>query len=251
MNGQQGGDPAKLTEAIVTLADSIRTLLLEWRLRPMPVDECTSTKSQPVNGRPPYGVMGPSVRSAVDLAEHHSTYGCCTGPNLTDGARLSEWTSRRAGGCRIAPDAHASGADARLGRIGTAGLSVLQTRILRLRLFNGVASALLVVFNAVIAVWPMVALNVTLTAINVFYIVRLARVRHDPQTFEVVEISPSGTYLKHLLHEFEADIQHFNPGFSDDDAARAEFGFLILSGAETVGLVLARKRRRWINAGRA
>src|SRR5215213_9047841 len=78
-----------------------------------------------------------------------------------------------------------------LGWVGSALLvySVLQTRILRLRLFNGVASALLVVFNAVIAVWPMVALNVTLTAINVFYIVRLARGRHDPQTFEVVEIS--------------------------------------------------------------
>ena len=29
-----------------------------------------------------------------------------------------------------------------------------------------------------------------LTAINVFYIVRLLRVRHDPETFEVVEISP-------------------------------------------------------------
>ena len=57
-----------------------------------------------------------------------------------------------------------------LGWVGSALLiySVLQTRILRLRLFNGVASALLVIFNAAIAVWPMVALNVTLTAINVF-----------------------------------------------------------------------------------
>jgi hypothetical protein len=36
-----------------------------------------------------------------------------------------------------------------------------------LRLFNGIASALLVIFNAAIAVWPMVALNVTLTVINV------------------------------------------------------------------------------------
>ena len=69
----------------------------------------------------------------------------------------------------------------------------------------------------------MVALNVTLTAINVFYIVRLATCSGTThRTLEVVEISPSGTYLKHLLHEFEADIQHFNPGFSDDDAARAE-----------------------------
>ena len=58
-----------------------------------------------------------------------------------------------------------------LGWVGSALLvySVLQTRILRLRLFNGVASALLVIFNAAIAVWPMVALNVTLTTINALY----------------------------------------------------------------------------------
>jgi hypothetical protein len=68
---------------------------------------------------------------------------------------------------------------------------------LRLRLFNGVASALLVIFNAAIAVWPMVALNVTLTAINVFYMVRLLGGRHDSRTFEVVEISPNEAYLKH------------------------------------------------------
>jgi hypothetical protein len=111
---------------------------------------------------------------------------------------------------------------------------------LRLRVFNGVASALLVIFNAAIAVWPMVALKVTLTAINVFYIVRLLRGRHDSRTFEVVEISPNEAYLKHLLHEFDADIQHFNPAFSGDDAAHTDLGLLILTGAEPVGLVLAR-----------
>jgi hypothetical protein len=100
-----------------------------------------------------------------------------------------------------------------LGWVGSALLvySVLQTRILRLRLFNGVASALLVIFNAAIAVWPMVALNVTLTAINVFYIVRLLPGRHDPQTFEVVQISPSEAYLKHLLHDFDADNSTLQP----------------------------------------
>jgi hypothetical protein len=81
---------------------------------------------------------------------------------------------------------------------------------------------------------------VTLTAINVFYIVRLLRGRHDSQTFEVVEISPNEAYLKHLLREFDADIQHFNPGFPGDAAAHTDLGFLILTGAETVGLVLAR-----------
>ena len=73
----------------------------------------------------------------------------------------------------------------------------------------------------------MVALNVTLTAINAFYIVRLLRGRHDSHIFEVVEISPNEAYLKHLLHDFNADIQHFNPGFSSDDAAQTDLGSLI------------------------
>jgi hypothetical protein len=41
----------------------------------------------------------------------------------------------------------------------------------------------------------------------------------------VVEISQNEAYLKHLLHEFDADTQHFNPGFSGDDAARTDLGF--------------------------
>ena len=123
-----------------------------------------------------------------------------------------------------------------LGWAGSALLvfSVLQTRILRLRIFGGVASAVLVIFNAAIAVWPMVAMNVVLTAINVFYIVRLLRTRHDPETFDVVEISPQEKYVRYLLNQFAADIQRFNPGFSADNAARADHGFLVLRGAETV-----------------
>jgi hypothetical protein len=129
-----------------------------------------------------------------------------------------------------------------LGWAGSALLvySVLQTRILRLRVLNGVASAVLAIFNAAIAVWPMVAMNLVLTAINAFYIVRLLRRRHDVETFEVIKVSPEADYLKYLLNEFHADIQRFYPGFSVDDAAHTEFRFLILRGAETVGVVLAR-----------
>jgi hypothetical protein len=80
-----------------------------------------------------------------------------------------------------------------LGWAGSARLvySVQQTRFLRLRLFNRVASALLV-FNAAIHVKPMVALNITLTAINGFYIVRLVRgSTHDSRSFEVVKVLPT------------------------------------------------------------
>jgi hypothetical protein len=129
-----------------------------------------------------------------------------------------------------------------LGWAGSALLvySVLQTRILRLRFFNCVASVLLLIFNAAIHVWPMVGLNLALTAINGFYIVRLVRGRHDSRSYQVVEVLPTEGYLRHLLHSFDTDIQRFNPGFSTSDADGAEFGSLILTGAETVGVVLAR-----------
>lgn len=128
-----------------------------------------------------------------------------------------------------------------LGWAGSALLiySVLQTRILRLRIYSSVASAVLVIFNAAIAVWPMVAMNLVLTAINVFYIVRLVRGRHNTRTFEVVEISPGEAYLSHLLQEFDTDIQRYNAGL-EDAAREAELAFLILTEAETVGMVLAR-----------
>jgi hypothetical protein len=129
-----------------------------------------------------------------------------------------------------------------LGWAGSALLvySVLQTRILRLRVLNGVASAVLTIFNAAIAVWPMVAMNLVLTAINAFYVGRLVRRRHDVETFEVIKVSPEADYLRYLLNQFHADIQRFNPGFSAEATARTDFGFLILRGAETVGVVLAR-----------
>ena len=129
-----------------------------------------------------------------------------------------------------------------LGWAGSALLvySVLQTRILRLRLFNCVASAVLVIFNAAIAVWPMVGLNVALTAINAYYIVRLWRGRHDLRTYEVAEVQPTEGYLRHLLHSFETDIRRFNPGFTPSEAVGAEFGYVVLTGADTVGVVLAR-----------
>lgn len=55
-----------------------------------------------------------------------------------------------------------------LGWFGSALLiySLIQARILRLRILNTVACLILIVFNLMIGVWPMVAMNVVLAAIN-------------------------------------------------------------------------------------
>ena len=74
-----------------------------------------------------------------------------------------------------------------LGWLGSALLiySLLQARILRLRVLNTVACVILIVFNALLAVWPMVAMNVVLAAINIVFIVRMLRERDDERTYAV------------------------------------------------------------------
>lgn len=116
--------------------------------------------------------------------------------------------------------------------------SLLQTRVLRLRALNLVASVVLVGYNAAIEVWPMVAMNAVIAGINVFHLTRLLRTRDDDATYEVVEVGPTEDYLRYVLRRHAADIERHNPGFVWDGAAAGASAFLVLRETETVGVVL-------------
>lgn len=128
-----------------------------------------------------------------------------------------------------------------VGWVGSAILvvSLLQTRLLRLRVVNLVGCVVLLAYNAVIQVWPMVGLNVVLAAINVFYLWRMLRTRHDDRTYAVVEVRPEDAYLNHVLTVHQDDIARTNPRFGFDPES-ADTAYLVLRGDETVGVVLAR-----------
>lgn len=129
-----------------------------------------------------------------------------------------------------------------LGWLGSAVLvfSLMQARVLRFRLINLAGSVLLVIFNALIPVWPMVAMNVVLAAINVWFIVKLARQRHDDAAYEVLEVNHDDAYLRHVLRVHSKDIRHFFPDAAWDGEVPGRSAFLIQRGDETVGVVLAR-----------
>lgn len=139
-----------------------------------------------------------------------------------------------------------------LGWAGSALLvhSLLQTGVLRFRVLNLAAAVVLVVFNALIAVWPMVAVNAVIAVINIWHLARLMRTRHDDRHYDVVPISAGEPYLRHLLHVHRRDISRFNPGVLASDGAGSDLAdpgtgerlaFLVLSGGETVGVVLAHR----------
>jgi hypothetical protein len=127
-----------------------------------------------------------------------------------------------------------------LGWAGSALLvfSLMQARVLRFRALNLVACVVLVVFNAAIEVWPMVAMNAVLCAINAYYLVKLMRDRHDQRAFSVIEVGPQDEYLTYILRRYGEEILAFQPDFVWDGAAPGRRAYLVLHGDETVGVVL-------------
>ncbi len=116
--------------------------------------------------------------------------------------------------------------------------SLLQTRILRLRLLNSIGCVVLIVYNGVLGVWPMVGLNLVLVGINAWFLRKLIATRHDTRTYSVVEVGDDSEMLAYVLEQHSNDIATFNPGFTKRSPGRV--GFLVLSGDEVVGIVLVR-----------
>ncbi len=118
--------------------------------------------------------------------------------------------------------------------------SLLQARVLRFRVLNLAATLILLLFNAVIEVWPMVGMNTVLAVINIGFIVRLLRERHDVESFEVIEVGTRDHYLRYVLATHDEDIRRFNPDLDWDPDRPDSHAFVLVKGDETVGVVLLR-----------
>ena len=128
-----------------------------------------------------------------------------------------------------------------LGWFGSALLvfSLLQARILRLRVLNTVACGILTVFNAILGVWPMVAMNIVLAGINTVFILRMLRERGDEQAYAVLQVREDDSYLRHFLDLYRTDIARFFPDF-DPEPAEGRSTYLVQHGDETAGVIVVR-----------
>jgi len=93
--------------------------------------------------------------------------------------------------------------------------------------------------NALVGVWPMVAMNVVLAGINIFFIVRMLRERDDDQAYAVLPVHEDDAYLTHFLGVHRADIDTFFRDFSaGSDTGRSTY--LVQHGDETAGVIVVR-----------
>jgi hypothetical protein len=121
--------------------------------------------------------------------------------------------------------------------------SLLQARVLRFRTLNTIGCLVLILFNAMLGVWPMVGMNIVLAAINVWFIVKLLGERHDEAAFEVLGVGLSDDYLRHVLRIHGEDVLRYQPDFLWDPEPDRDLAFIVMRGDETVGVVLLRRDR--------
>ncbi|MEI2809165.1 MAG: hypothetical protein V9F00_02810 [Nocardioides sp.] len=117
--------------------------------------------------------------------------------------------------------------------------SLLQSSVLRFRVLNLIACVILIFFNLVLAIWPMVGMNLVLSAINLYFIVKLLRQRHDASSFTVLQVQPDDAYLQHVVGVHSKDIATYNPGFAiGETRSEKVHTYLVQRGDETVGVVV-------------
>jgi len=118
--------------------------------------------------------------------------------------------------------------------------SLLQARVLRFRVLNLMASLVLVSFNALLGIWPMVAMNAVLAGINIWFIRKLVRERHDARAYQVLEVGTADAYLRHTLRVHGGEISRVFPNFVFEASDPGRSAFLVQHGDETVGVVIVR-----------
>ena len=122
-----------------------------------------------------------------------------------------------------------------IGYVGSAliALSMLMNNIWRLRWINLVGASTMAVYGFAIGALPVLALNLFISCVDVFYLIQLDR-RRD--TFTALAFPDERyPYLRRFLEFHGEDIAKYQPDFSIDSLENPK-GFFILRNMLSVGL---------------
>jgi GNAT superfamily N-acetyltransferase len=85
-------------------------------------------------------------------------------------------------------------------------ISVMNTNVLRLRIFNVIGAACFVVYGFLIKAWPVAGLNLFVVSINSFHLYRIFSSR---EFFKILEVPADSAYLRHFLAHHLKDIRRY------------------------------------------
>ncbi|KQS98597.1 YgjV family protein [Cellulomonas sp. Leaf395] len=121
-------------------------------------------------------------------------------------------------------------------------VSLTQARVLRFRVLNLAGAVFATAYNAIVGIWPFAVMNGVIAIIDVYWLFRLHRERHDEQVYGVLEVRADDAVLRHLLDAHARDIARFHPAFAATDRTDpvASAAFVVVRGDELVGAVVVR-----------
>jgi hypothetical protein len=113
-------------------------------------------------------------------------------------------------------------------------LSLAQGRVWRFRVINFVGAFMATIYNAALSIWPFAAMNLIITVLDAYWLVRLRRER-NPQSaaFHVLEVGHDDAYFQHFVRMHGGDARTFYPAY--DPASEAVADLLVLRGDEVIG----------------
>ncbi len=125
------------------------------------------------------------------------------------------------------------------GWLGSALLvfSVLQAKFLRFRVLNGVASVVLVAYNAALGVWPAVAMNGVLVIIDAYYIWKLTTDKREEKAFTFSPATSDPAAAAWFMARHGADVAVFHPELERQLSTGGARTSIVYHNDTAVGLV--------------
>lgn len=114
-------------------------------------------------------------------------------------------------------------------------ISVMNTNVLRLRIFNISGAVCFTVYGFLIRAWPVAALNLFVVIVNGVHLYRIVRAR---EYFKLLEVRPDSDYLRHFLAHYLKDMRKYTPAFDYQPSAN-QIVLFVLRNTVPAGLFIA------------
>ena len=117
-------------------------------------------------------------------------------------------------------------------------ISVMNTHVLRLRLFNISGAAVFGVYGFLIKAYPIAGVNVFIVCVNAYHLYKIFSAR---EYFRTLEVQPDSRYLRHFLSHYLKDIRKHYPEF-DYEPSPTQMTLFVLRDTVPAGLFIAEPR---------
>jgi GNAT superfamily N-acetyltransferase len=118
-------------------------------------------------------------------------------------------------------------------------ISVTNTNVLRLRLFNLAGAACFVAYGFLIKAWPVTGLNLYIVGVNCFFLFKMFRNR---EFFKLLEVRPESDYLVHFIEHYSKDIRRDTPRFQYQPNAN-QITLFVLRNTVPAGVFIGEVKR--------